>query len=242
MTDPLARKSSIDEIRARFDVDVERFANLATGQTATVDAALAMALITRAAVASTPRIRRMLDIGCGAGNNTLKLLEQAGSVDVDLLDLSQPMLERARVRVAAVNRGTTRTHHGDFRTLPLEPGYDVILAAAVLHHLRDDRDWEAAFAKIHSLTAPGGSVWITDLVAHETTGVQSLMWARYGEYLVGLKGEAYRDEVFAYIDREDSPRPVTYQLDLLRRVGFAQVELLHKNSCFAAFGAVKSAP
>ena len=59
-------------------------------------------------------------------------------------------------RSAAVNRGTTRTHHGDFRTLPLEPGYDVILAAAVLHHLRDDRDWEAAFAKIHRLTAPGG--------------------------------------------------------------------------------------
>jgi hypothetical protein len=45
----------------------------------------------------------------------------------------------------------------------------------------------------------------------------------------------------AYIELEDSPRPVTWQLDLLRRVGFGQVELLHKNSCFAAFGAVKSA-
>ena len=54
-----------------------------------------------------------------------------------------------------------------------------------------------------------------------------------------LGGVEYRDKVFAYIDREDSPRPVTYQLDLLRRVGFGQVELLHKNSCFAAFGAVK---
>ena len=49
----------------------------------------------------------------------------------------------------------------------------------------------------------------------------------------------YRDKVFAYIDREDSPRPVTYQLDLLRSVGFDTVDLLHKNSCFAAFGAVK---
>jgi tRNA (cmo5U34)-methyltransferase len=40
--------------------------------------------------------------------------------------------------------------------------------------------------------------------------------------------------------REDSPRPVTYQLDLLRSVGFKTVELLHKNSCFAAFGGIKS--
>ena len=28
-------------------------------------------------------------------------------------------------------------------------------------------------------------------------------------------------------------------LDLLHKVGFRQVEILHKNSCFAAFGAIK---
>jgi hypothetical protein len=48
--------------------------------------------------------------------------------------------------------------------------------------------------------------------------------------------------VFDYIDREDSPRPVAYQLDLLRRVGFSEVDLLHKNSCFAAFGGKKGYP
>ena len=41
------------------------------------------------------------------------------------------------------------------------------------------------------------------------------------------------------IEEEDSPRPVTYQLDLLRKVGFDRVELLHNNTCFAAFGAIK---
>jgi tRNA (cmo5U34)-methyltransferase len=30
-----------------------------------------------------------------------------------------------------------------------------------------------------------------------------------------------------------------FQLDLLRLVGFCRVELLHKHSCFAAFGAIK---
>ena len=66
------------------------------------------------------------------------------------------------------------------------------------------------------------------------------MWRNYGEYLDSLGGEDYRSKVFEYIDKEDSPRPVTYQLELLRKVGFAQVELLHKNSCFAAFGAINS--
>ncbi len=234
-------KSTIEDIRKRFDSDVERFSNLETGQTATIDAPLAMELITRAAVASSANIRKTLDIGCGAGNNTLKLLELAAPFDCDLVDLSLPMLERAQTRISAVNQGKVRTFQGDFRTLDLPvQGYDVILAAAVLHHLRDEQDWENTFRKIYRLTAPGGSVWITDLVSHETAPVQSMMWERYGEYLTSLGGTEYRDKVFAYIEKEDSPRPVTYQLDLLRKVGFNHVELLHKNSCFAAFGAVKN--
>ncbi len=65
------------------------------------------------------------------------------------------------------------------------------------------------------------------------------MWRHYGEYLTFLKGEQYRDDVFAYIEKEDTPRPLGYQLDLLTRVGFREVEVLHKHLCFAAFGAVK---
>lgn len=237
------KKSSIAEIRARFDGDVERFSNLQTGQQATIDAPLSMVLITEAAVAATPNITHLLDIGCGAGNNTIKLLQQCTNeaVHCDLLDLSKPMLERAAERVTPLTTGNVQTFQADFRAakLPNEQ-YDVILAAAVLHHLRDDWDWRIAFEKIYALTAPGGSVWITDLVSHEHKAVQAFMWQRYGDYLESVDGPEYRDKVFAYIEKEDSPRPVTYQLDLLKQVGFDHTEILHKNSCFAAFGAIKS--
>ena len=240
MTTPLEQKSSPAQIKARFDNDVERFSALETGQTSTIDAPLAMELITQAAVKSTLNIRRVLDIGCGAGNNTIKLAQVVAPFDCDLVDLSLPMLKKASERISALNTGCIKIFQGDFRVIDLPAeGYDVILAAAVLHHLRDDRDWESVFSKIFRLTAPGGSVWITDLVAHETESVQALMWERYAEYLRSLGGEDYKADVFAYIDREDSPRPVTYQLELLRRVGFSRIELLHKNSCFAAFGAIK---
>lgn len=241
MTTPLQNKSSIEQIRERFDGDVERFSDLEIGQSATIDAPLAMELITSAAIHSTPHPHRVLDIGCGAGNNSLKLLQSANaSFQIDLLDLSQPMLARARERLEQHDPRKINTIHGDFREVELQDEhYDVVLAAAVLHHLRDDADWESAFAKLFRITKPGGSVWITDLVIHETNGVQELLWQRYGEYLKELGGEDYRDRVFRYIDQEDSPRPVTYQLELLRQVGFRHVELLHKNSCFAAFGALK---
>jgi tRNA (cmo5U34)-methyltransferase len=61
----------------------------------------------------------------------------------------------------------------------------------------------------------------------------------YGEYLTRLKDAACQDHVFAYVEKEDTSRPLLFQLDLLRQVGFSQVEFLHKNVCLAAFGALK---
>jgi tRNA (cmo5U34)-methyltransferase len=233
-------KSTAEEIRRRFDADVERFSNLETGQSATVDALLAMALVAEAAAATTPHARHVLDVGCGAGNYTLKLLERLPGLDATLIDLSRPMLDRARKRVGRAASGRIATIQADIREAKLPDGeFDIVLAAAVLHHLRTDEEWRNVFTAFHRALRPGGSVWVFDLVESSIPAVRQLMRRRYGEYLTALKGETYRDQVFAYIEKEDTPRPLLFQLNLLRRVGFARVEVLHKNLCFAAFGAVK---
>ena len=233
-------KSTVEEIRQRFDADVERFTNLETGQSATVDAPLAMALVAEAAAATTPHARHVLDVGCGAGNYTLKLLESLPNLDATLIDLSQPMLDRVRERVSRATSGRITTIQGDIHEVRLPEGeFDIVLAAAVLHHLRADREWRDVFASFHRALHPGGSVWVFDVVESSIPAVGQLLRRRYGEYLTRLKDEAYRDQVFAYVEKEDTPRPLLFQLDLLRQVGFSQVEVLHKNVCFAAFGAVK---
>lgn len=234
-------KSTVDEIRQRFDGDVERFSNLETGQSATIDAPLALSLITEAASVVTPTARHVLDVGCGAGNYTLKLLERLPNLDATLIDLSQPMLDRARERVTPQTNGLVTTLQADVREVELvDESCDVILAAAVLHHLRTDDEWRAVFQKFFNALRPGGSIWISDLIETSIPGVRDMMWRRYGEYLSELKDTAYRDHVLAYIAKEDTPRPLLFQVDLLREVGFDSVEVLHRNSCFAAFGAVKA--
>ncbi|MBC7820315.1 MAG: class I SAM-dependent methyltransferase [Planctomycetaceae bacterium] len=233
-------KSTVEEIRQRFDADVERFSNLETGQSATIDAPLAMNLVTEAAAVTTPQAQDVLDVGCGAGNYSLKLLERLPNRNVTLIDLSRPMLDRAVQRIQPMTTGTVKSIQSDIRELVLgQNRFDIILAAAVLHHLRTDDEWSAVFQKFYDALRPGGSIWIFDLVESSTSEVQALMWRRYGEYLTAFKDKAYRDAVFAYVAREDTPRSVVFQLDLLRTVGFSEVEILHKNSCFAAFGAVK---
>src|SRR5262249_18887986 len=140
-------KSTVDEIRQRFDADVERFSNLETGQSATIDAPLALALIAKAAAVTTPHARHVLDVGSGAGNYTLKPLEQLPTLDATLIDLSQPMLDRAWERVSRGTSGRVTTIRGDIREVELpDVQFDIVLAAAVLHHLRTDEEWRTVFA------------------------------------------------------------------------------------------------
>lgn len=229
-----------DEIRNRFDNDVERFSNLDTGQATTIDAPLTLELCTEAAKYINPNATELLDIGCGAGNYTLKMLSKINNLNCTLNDLSMLMLQKAKERVSAQTTGTITLLQDDMRNLDLPSNhYDIILAAATLHHLRDDKDWDQVFTKFYNTLKPGGSIWISDLIAHDTSQLNDLFHKRYSDYLDTLGGPEYRKKVLEYVAHEDSPRSVNYQVALLTKVGFKQVEILHKNSWFAAFGGIK---
>ena len=233
-------KSTVEEIRERFDNDVARFSNVETGQQSTIDAAISLELITEAAKCIAPGATHLLDIGCGAGNYTLKMLDKLPGLSCTLADLSQPMLDKAYERVTAQTGNVVHIYQGDIREIALpENHFDIILAGAVLHHLRDDADWIFVFQKLYTLLKPGGCLMISDLVTQDNESLNNYTWNQYGNYLQNLGGKEYREKVLDYIEKEDSPRSVTYQLNLMQQVGFSKVEILHKNLCFAAFGGIK---
>lgn len=240
METQLANKSTVEEIRARFDADVERFSNLDTGQAAQIDNPVMLDLVTAAAARVNPNAKDVLDIGCGAGNFSVKLSQRLPNLNFTLVDLSLPMLNRAVERVGATTRGRVVPIQSDVRDVKLAPAsFDIVMAVSVLHHLRSDSEWESVFAAVFRALRPGGSFWISDLVEHDNPAVQALMWDRYGDYLLSQGGSEYRQKVYGYVEKEDTPRSATYQIGLLQKNGFVQADLLHKNGCFASFGAVK---
>ena len=234
------KKSTAAEIGAYFDGEVERFSDLSKGQASIKDARLMMDLLAEAAAVLAPGAGEILDIGCGAGNQTLNLLRVFPDANCTLLDLSSAMLERARERVGSANPGRVELIAGDLRTAPLPEGkFDVAVAAAVLHHLRDEADWELGFSRIRSCLKIGGVLLVSDLIRHEDPKIEAMFKVRYEAFLREALGDAEAERIMRSVAASDTPSPLEYQFALLRRIGFREVGLLHKNLVFGAYYAVK---
>src|SRR5882724_10718507 len=172
----LHEKSSVEQIRQRFDADVERFSKLETGQQAAMDAPLILDVVARSAACHVVPQGTLLDLGCGAGNFTLRVLDQVSPLNCVLVDLSRPMLERAELRVKAVTSGRVQTIQSDIRLLSFgTAAFDIILAGQVLHHLREDAQWVEMFARFYQWLRPAGTLFVADFIAYDDPGIQTLM-------------------------------------------------------------------
>ncbi len=105
-------------------------------------------------LASLPQVRRILDLGCGDGENLLRF---AGVPAQRLgLEISMSRLQTARQHGLDVLQGSGTT-------LPLPDGsVDMIYIAHVLHHIRE---YAAAMAEMRRVLAPGGVVFVVETVS-----------------------------------------------------------------------------
>ncbi len=233
-------KSTPEAIRRNFDQQVERFSNLETGQTTAIDSPLCMELVARSAALLNPDAKRVMDLGCGGGNYAVKVTSFLPDVDCTLIDLSANMLAKAEERVLENISGKVLSIQGDYRNVDLgENSYDVITAGTTLHHLRGDEEWVSVFGKVYRALKPGGTFWINDIVIGETDEINRML---LDGWLSVLGKQISPEEIEMYMGRyesEDTPRTLSYQLDLMKQLGFKETIVLHKHFNFAAFGAIK---
>ncbi|MCI4680557.1 metalloregulator ArsR/SmtB family transcription factor [Rhodoblastus acidophilus] len=120
------------------------------------------AAILSAALDKAPPVKRLLDIGCGAGRMLELLAPRAeGAVGVDL---SAAMLGVARARVEQAGLRNIQLRQGDIYALPVERGsVDLAVVHQVLHYL----DNPARALREAALTlAPGGRLIVVDFAPH----------------------------------------------------------------------------
>ncbi|HET6910219.1 MAG TPA: methyltransferase domain-containing protein [Mycobacteriales bacterium] len=101
-----------------------------------------------------PPETQALDIGCGNGRSACDVAARASAGDVLAVDLSGPMLARARERAAAAGLTNVRFERGDAQVHPFETASrDLAISTFGVMFFSDP---VAAFGNIRSALRPGG--------------------------------------------------------------------------------------
>ncbi|WP_455168008.1 class I SAM-dependent methyltransferase [Streptococcus sp.] len=101
--------------------------------------------------------KEILDFGGGTGLLTLPLAKQAKSVT--LVDISEKMLEQARLKAEQQDIKNIQFLKQDLLEPPLEQEFDLIVVCRVLHHMPD---LDAALSLFHQYLREDGQLLIAD--------------------------------------------------------------------------------
>ena len=106
--------------------------------------------------------KEILDFGGGTGLLTLPLAKQAKSVT--LVDISEKMLEQARLKAERQEIKNIQFLEQDLLKNPLEQEFDLIVVCRVLHHMPD---LDVALSLFHQHLKEDGQLLIADFTKAE---------------------------------------------------------------------------
>ena len=179
---------------------------------------------------------QVLDVGCGCGGTTLAAARVIAPGQAVGLDLSGPMLARARASAEAAGLRNAVFQQGDAQVHPLEPArFDAVISRFGTMFFADP---VAAFANIRSATRPGGRLAFVcwqPLAANQWLLVPGAALAEHVPPPAGF-GSGDGPGMFAFSD-PDRPR------EILAAAGWRDIEITaeHASVLVGGGGSVEDA-
>ncbi|MDE2928956.1 MAG: methyltransferase domain-containing protein [Acidobacteriota bacterium] len=162
--------------------------------------------------------KRVLDLGAGTGALSEAILEKCGDSVVELIDVDDEMLARARMRLQRFGERVRLRRQSFYDSLP---PCDAVVASLALHHVPDLDAKARLFGRIHDALAPGGVFVNSDATMPDDASRRAADYAVWAAHMVSRgipKERAYRH--FDEWSDEDTYFPLECELEAMTRAGF----------------------
>lgn len=146
--------------------------------------------------------KNVVDLGCGPATQLCQIAELNPAITFHGVDLSDSMLETAKIYAKSKNINNIIFYKGDITNLSFlqDKFADAVISTMALHHLPSHQLLENCFSEINRILKPNGGLYLVD----------------FGR-LKSLKSVIY----FAYINAKQQPHLFTLDYERSLRAAFA---------------------
>jgi len=169
------------------------------------------------------RPRRIVELGCGAGDLSALVVERYPEAEIHLVDLATGMIETCRRRFSGAPG--LRYHTLDFAQIEFDVGsVDLVVSSIAIHHL-DDAAKQALFRKVACWLRDVGVLAYSDQfrgASDEISATHQRCW-REEALKLGCSADEW-DSWMRHQDDHDHHATLEEQVGWLRAAGFALVD------------------
>lgn len=192
---------------------------------------------------------RVLELGCGTGEVSLKILNRCPDAQVIALDYSPRMLQFAQAKITAAGYQQRwigiQADFGDWANNPqkldISSEFDACVSSLAIHHLQDEMKLKL-FQRIAASLSQDGCFWNADPVLPESPALAEVYksvreeWAaQQGTNLTEIRAKLGTSSTQGY-SSQDQLASLNAHLQMLATAGFKIVAVPWKYYGLAVFG------
>jgi len=180
---------------------------------------------------------KIIDLGCGTGNLSKKLILAYPHACIKCIDMAENMLKMAKAKLK--NNRNVAFWLGDIRDFNYQGKYDAIVASMVLHHVAG-KDKLKFYRELYKALSRGGVFLCIDIFLSSNSHLQKLFMDKWKIFMKinGLPMKKIKDMITRH-QREDRPVVFEHELAMMRKAGFRCVEVVMKKYNFAVYAGIK---
>lgn len=181
--------------------------------------------------------KHIMDLGCGNGNITNKLLKLYPKAHYTLLDASDNMLELCKAQFGSHNKTYVQSYFQDYEFPILQ--FDMVVAGFSIHHC-NAKDKQRLLKHIYKSLKPNGVFMCSDLMVDKNTKEHEILLEFWKDFVLNSSDQDTWEWLMEHYKTYDNPNNLIQQLKWLKQAGFTNYNISIYNTYWVHLKAFKS--